>query len=721
MGEKKRNDAAGNYQAEINSFKDKFFAFKDKKIVLYGIGRYTAVLIPAIKEFHVIGLMDKDEDNIGKVMFGLPVISKKDAEQNADLVIINTSESYWRVIYKRIRDLSIPIYFLNGENAAEQVEDDSYRNNPYWQQNIEQLRKQISQYDVVSFDIFDTLILRKVFMPQDVFKLVEARVRSQIGLELDFYQIRQSVNLMCNDNHMLLDEIYSQMNEKWGLQENVLETIEQLEIETELECCVPRQDMVQLYNETVLAKEVYLISDMYLPAEVICKILSRCGVQKVQNIWISGEKKKNKKSGELWECFSREILNGRRALHIGDNLSSDIRMPRQYGIDSYYIMGSAAMWENSSLGNFVPKIQKFEQSIFAGMLGSRIFNSPFALSESSGMVLFAEFEQLGYCLWGGVIYSFLVWLVKEAKEREIGRLFFLARDGYLLERNYRYLQELWKEDEWPKAIYMAISRRMVLISSYENEGDLDNIINVPYNGTFGQYLEDRFGVQALGEDSHAGDIVSVPGNAEEIREWLKPYLEKILMVIQSEKENYLKYIQRYAISEKDGLIDLWFYGNNQYYLSKVVGKPLTGFYFAVNLNGKNSCGKNNILIPCFQQTDDLEAKDCNLKKGDIFVESFLTAPYGMIKSVDENGDYRCSAGGMNQTYFDARELINQGVCAFMREYTELAGRWAILSPQYMDDFFGEYIKEHLDLEPKLKKVFYYDNALIHRGESKVFE
>ncbi len=147
-------------QIEINSFKKNFKRFKDRRIVLYGIGRCTATLVPAIGEFCIVGLMDRDAGNIGKYMYGIPIISEAEAEKTADIVIINTAETYWEIIYKRISGISIPVYYPNGENAAERVREGvRYQQNPYWQQNLGQLRQKITQYEVISFDIFDTIII----------------------------------------------------------------------------------------------------------------------------------------------------------------------------------------------------------------------------------------------------------------------------------------------------------------------------------------------------------------------------------------------------------------------------------------------------------------------------------------------------------------------------------------------------------------------------------
>ena len=64
------------YQGEIENFIKKFGEYQSAHIVLYGIGRYTATLLEGLRGFHIVGLMDKDPANIGKIMFGVPVMDK---------------------------------------------------------------------------------------------------------------------------------------------------------------------------------------------------------------------------------------------------------------------------------------------------------------------------------------------------------------------------------------------------------------------------------------------------------------------------------------------------------------------------------------------------------------------------------------------------------------------------------------------------------------------
>lgn len=105
------------YQIEIKEFIDRFERYQDKKIALYGIGRYTATLLEGIEDYNFVGLMDKDSSKVGQTVFGLPIIDKATAEKTADMVIINTTETYGDIIDDRISDIRIPVFYIDGEKA----------------------------------------------------------------------------------------------------------------------------------------------------------------------------------------------------------------------------------------------------------------------------------------------------------------------------------------------------------------------------------------------------------------------------------------------------------------------------------------------------------------------------------------------------------------------------------------------------------------------------
>ena len=121
------------YETEAQNFRHTFNNVKSKRIVIYGIGRYTATLIPQLKDYNIIGFMDRDPEKIGQVIYGLPILSKDEVEEQADLIIINTVQAYWQTIFARIQDIQIPVYFRNGEQAI--IENSSDENLEYWKKS----------------------------------------------------------------------------------------------------------------------------------------------------------------------------------------------------------------------------------------------------------------------------------------------------------------------------------------------------------------------------------------------------------------------------------------------------------------------------------------------------------------------------------------------------------------------------------------------------------
>ncbi len=712
-----------SYKGESIAFERVFERYVDKRIVLYGIGRYTATLLSSTHKFNIVGLMDRDPENIGRIVYGLPVFSKEEAEKKADMIIINTSETYWKIIFARISDIKIPVFYLNGNRASLEKDSGVYSNNAYWDKNYNQMAAKVEAYGIVSFDVFDTLVMWKFFSPQDLYKLIELELRNNLNIVTNFYRLRTEIESTHRSENLMLDEIYVFMNERWGFCDEMLDKIKEVEISLTLDNVVPRKIMIEFCNELIASgdKKIYFVSDMYLPNKVMERILLKCGIVEVGRLWISGVKKKDKRSGAIWRDLMEEN-DGQKVLHIGDNNVSDIERAQEAGLDTYYIMSPFEMMMNSSLKSVAPRVIELDESVFIGLLCVELFNDPFALCEKKGRIYISKCEVLGYVVFGAVICSFLMWLIHKSNQKKIERLLFFLRDGYFLEKDYSYMCSILKRSNLPKGCLFAISRRLAMSASCESKEDFQALIEFPYQGFFHEYMMDRFNVAINPEDEHYNMEIALPSDSEKINIWLRKYREDIIANIEKERKRYKEYIDKFALSSSDAVVDLWFYGHNQFYLSKISKQNLTGFYFAANLSKENECNKNNILVPCFQKESDVSAKNCNLYGKSLWVESFLTAPYGMIKSLDEKGGFICSLNGRNQVKFEERELINAGVCRFIDQYISVfKGEMEYLNERFVDDVFGEMMRDGIEIDKDFNEIFYYDNSMIQRRDLPIFE
>jgi len=260
------------YQIELEEFREKFKKFYNFKIVLYGIGRYTATLLEGLHDFQFVGLMDKNPDNFGKEMFGLPIIDKKTAEQIADMVVINTSETYWDIIFERIEDMNIPVYYRNGKKAEKRI--DKKITNPYKHLSRKRLEEKIENAEIISFDFFDTLFMRKVCSPKDVFGMIQKEICEIWTFEETYLETRNHAIKQLEESYTW-DELYEVIGQRAHLSDKEIRMIKDKEIDIEKRLLFPRRDILEVFRDCIYAgKEVYLISDMYLPKSIYIDLLN---------------------------------------------------------------------------------------------------------------------------------------------------------------------------------------------------------------------------------------------------------------------------------------------------------------------------------------------------------------------------------------------------------------------------------------------------------------
>lgn len=651
------------YEIEIEKFRHVFSEIKNKRVAIYGMGRRSATLLPGITDFNIVGVLDRDESNVGKELCGIKVISIKDVSTDADVIIINSDPSNYEIIYKRIaKDVIVPVYYADGRLACLSDKDTSYEQNEYWQSSYQELKDKIDKVEVVSFDIFDTLIMRKIFSPEDVFRLLEEKVRVELKLDCEIANVRAQAASMCG-SYATINEIYQYIKQQTNLIDKNIIDIMQLEKDIDIDLCITRRDIADLYEYCLTCgKEVYLISDMYYTLQDIKRILDKCGVKVPddEHIWISCEKKADKVSGSLWEKYSKLVSKDIRCLHIGDNKTGDAKNPVIYGIDSYYIMSAKDMLMKSSISELASSVNTVSDSICLGLVAAKLFNSPFALCSTNGKVSYDDSEIYGYCVYGPLLEKFLIWLYYNSRKDGIDKLLFFARDGYFLEKDYKVVSELLNDGYEQDWCYLPISRRLIYMATMENEDDFKRVVAFPYVGTFAEYMKSRFGI-----------IVTVTG-------------------IKTKGYCF------YACLGKDNV-----------YISDI---SMTG---------------------CFQYGDDYTAEKSIVRKKNMYIETFITAPHGMISYIDNQGKMICKPDGKSQEYFDIKEKVNCGAVDFIVNYINIyKAVLAVNSKEHKklmqdrresleDNLFCNVLNGICNVSNDILEGFYFDNDFVGGKEIKL--
>lgn len=189
----------------------------------------------------------------------------------------------------------------------------------------ETIRRMIreSGINIVSFDIFDTLLQRPVLHPKDIFYLIAAKVNSRYAV--DFVKMRWNAEEDTGKPNATIHDIYAHMRRKYSLDAITAEALLQEEIDCEAALLAPREDLRVCYDEAVkLGKRVIAASDMYLPADVLRSFLRKNGYEHIAAIYVSCEYDRRKSDGALYDSvIAAENAHPSEILHIGDNHQAD--------------------------------------------------------------------------------------------------------------------------------------------------------------------------------------------------------------------------------------------------------------------------------------------------------------------------------------------------------------------------------------------------------------
>ncbi len=709
--------AAFRHSAE--EFIKQFQGEKEKKIVLYGIGQYTAALLPELSDFHIIGLMDGDASNIGKMIYGYKILSREEAEKSADLIIINTSSFYWEMIYSRLEDIRIPVYYANGSRAYKK--ESSYVIRESLKLSFDEMKRHIDCNDVISFDFYDTLVMRLVYSPRDVLKITELRAGNEVENPIPFCELRNKAEAALMGEEYTLDDVYQHMVEERNIEKDTCERLKALEIDTEKTLTIARRDMVKLYDYAVQKKkEVYILSDMYLSKEIIKDIAHKCGIAiDDEHLWISCELKKSKKNGAMWKLFAKKVA-GRKALHFGDSLIGDEQQPQKAGISSLHIPNAIELLENCVLAKGIPYINSIHSSMAMGILLNELFNSPFVFHKADNIFRIDSCRTFGKCIFGDVILTFLLKIFSEISKQEIGNLVFFARDGYFLQQNFALL--CGEVGVNIPTSYLYVSRRAILCAASDDKEAYERLMMSDYNGSFGNYLKERFDVSIKEDDTHSNVICSMPNDYQNVKDWMVLYQEEIQQNLVEFRKCYRKYLGRFDWEKKTAIVDICYTGSIQYWLSKIIDKRITGFYFVADLSDANEFNKVNPMIACFQSKTDLKAEKSQIWKNHKIVESLYTAPYGTIQSIDRYGNPRVFSSGNNQRHFIEREEMNGGINEFISEYVRLVKKMGLdvndiaIDSKFTDVLFGLFFDGGIHYGEVIKQCFWHEDCFINSSK-----
>lgn len=290
-------------------------------------------------------------------------------------------------------------------------------------------------YKLYSFDIFDTVITRRVASPKGIFVLMQENLVNNpdcpSAFSSQFYTVRTDTEKYLREyyqkNYGVDDiqyhQIYGSIKDKYNLSESSIEYLKNLEFNYELENVVGIEENINKI-QTLLkeGKRVIFISDMYYSEEQLHKLLSKVSpIFENIKIYSSSDCKVSKNSGDLYKFVSKqEGITYKNWLHTGDNKYTDIKQAKKYGIQTVLYDGTKLLPYEQNLISSFPNDISVQLSI--GI--SKILRLNFKEKKQDKYNFGASYS-------GPILYNYISEVVNTALKQGYKTLYFIARDGYI--------------------------------------------------------------------------------------------------------------------------------------------------------------------------------------------------------------------------------------------------------------------------------------------------
>lgn len=489
----------------------------------------------------------------------------------------------------------------------------------------------IERNDIVSFDVFDTLITRKVLHPQDVFSLVEIRAQAKIKQHIPFRIERIRAEQEARDTsgfqEVSIEEIYAVLAKRLGLSEKQAQDLLSIELECEKQLACPRKDIRELCLELHRQKKPLLfVSDMYWSASAIREILVSCGYPEDIEIIVSCEHGGSKVSGVLWQkVFDR--YPGKRFLHIGDHPISDFRIVKEFGHEAMLIENPAEAFLSGQLGKKLSVYcdGSFGQALLLGRLANEaLYNH--------GLDRQVDEELLTQLWMGPVFSSFCRWLSKRDND---DLLLFVTREAYILLPMYRAYCKSAGVASRDHMLFYA-SRQATAALAFCCEENYIVAFDEIFDGTICEFSRTHFNFTFPTSDVNRARHIVLPRMKGEALRCFAPYKEAILKQNSIQAQiwrTYISSIQKEFPDKQLTIVDVGYRGTAQYYLSLGLKERFAGEYLFLNnitLTKQLNCQESSLAVT----TEGRHPLYDNL----LFLEALMQVPYGQLIELRQNDD-----------------------------------------------------------------------------------
>ncbi len=563
----------------------------------------------------------------------------------------------------------------------------------------ERIRAALPTASVVSFDIFDTLIVRPFADPDALLRLAAEQIEAQFGVR-GFFEKRKEAESICREEmgegaDPSLNDIYAVLERQFGpLDRDALMAIE---LDLERRYCRPREALIELAGRLRSeGRRVILVSDMYLPETHIRVLLERAGLPEFDALYLSNAIGLRKDLGNLWPYVLETEGVGKDALlHVGDNERSDVQILVDGGWSPpVHVMRPLAVLDTLPGGKEIVDLLHapcaWPRELILGLIANRICARLDREPARYGEV-FSDPADFGYSLIGPIMLSFMVWLLRSARQHRVKKLLFLSREGWMLEQLYRRMRDHPAFQSLaaglPDAAYVYASRSFAGSAALRGRQDLPLLLQAHFDGTLAQLLNARFGWEDLREaEALIGKEalqtwIRLPDDLAAVEKRLADLLPLLSEKAKPAREAFAAHWRERSGGlpmEEVAIVDIGYSGTIHRALQRLLQAPLRGYYFVTTERAAQVQTEGGACHACFGDLLDAPAMQANpIHRYALVLEAVLTSPEGQLK-----GFMATATGGVEpvfkpkgaaQARFHVLEQIHQGAMTLVSDVMDALG------------------------------------------------
>ena len=334
------------------------------------------------------------------------------------------------------------------------------------------------------------------------------------------------------------------------------------------------------------------------------------------------------------------------------------------------------------------------------------------------------FYDFGYNKLGPLLLCFSNWLYSELSKNDINKVFFLARDGYIMKRAF----DIVNKNSKIKSSYFYASRRAIIVPSLWEINTKNEIFerivfnkNISLKNFFKKIgLEDKNLDTIIEKYNYKyEDIIEINNREQRFNDMLEDLFPIIKENAKEERNALKEYIKKEHFEGKVAIVDIGWYGSMQKAFESILDEiDIFGYYFGLVPNCKICKEKSYGFL------FDTNKNEANYHKLHYFINNFeflFLAQHGSVKKFTNLGKevvfYEYEYNNTNEAIW--AKVIQDSAIEYIKNhyrdlipYEETVNKFfkVFLFPKYKDaKFFGDvqFKDDNFKYIAKPQKIYKY--------------